>query len=89
MRSNTGHGCVNPHTRLASRWGSHEVGRILAELGEELGEDWLPTLEDVRTLMDELPPDGGYQLFEAWRQIHDPPLSRGRQLPQNTASYAS
>lgn len=66
----TEHGACLFHTK---RW----VGRTLSELAEELDEDWLPTLEDVQTLMDELPSDGGYRLFEAWQQIHEPPPQPG------------
>lgn len=66
------HGTCLFHTK---RW----AGKALAELGELLDDAWEPTLSDVRALLDDLPPDGGYRLFEAWQQIDAPGPAAGEQ----------
>lgn len=66
------HGTCLFHTK---RW----AGKALAELGEVLDDTWEPTLCDIRTLLDDLPPDGGYRLFEAWQQIDAPGPKEGEQ----------
>jgi transposase-like protein len=47
------------------RW----VGRTLRELRETLPEDWLWVLEEIKSLLTELPPEGSRRLFELWKQI--------------------
>jgi transposase-like protein len=47
------------------RW----VGLTLHELRETLPEKFLGVLDEVKTLLDELPPEGSRRLFELWKQI--------------------
>jgi transposase-like protein len=47
------------------RW----VGRALHDLGESVPEEWLWVLEEIKGLLEQLPPDGGRRLFDLWRQI--------------------
>lgn len=47
------------------RW----IGRSLRELQETVPKEWLFVLEEIRNVLDELPPDGGRRLFELWKQI--------------------
>ena len=47
------------------RW----VGRALYELRETVPKEWLWVLDEVKTLLDELPPEGSTRLFELWKQI--------------------
>jgi transposase-like protein len=47
------------------RW----VGRVLYELRETVPKDWLWVLDEVKDLLDELPPEGSTRLFELWKQI--------------------
>ena len=47
------------------RW----VGRALYELRETVPKEWLWVLEEIKQLLDELPPAGSRRLFELWKQI--------------------
>jgi len=47
------------------RW----VGRTLHELRETVPKEWLWVLDEIRQLLDELPPEGSRRLFELWKQI--------------------
>lgn len=47
------------------RW----VGRTLYELRETVPKEWLWVLDEVKHLLDELPPEGSTRLFEMWKQI--------------------
>jgi transposase-like protein len=47
------------------RW----VGRALNDLSETVPKEWLWVLEEIRSLLEQLPPDGGQRLFELWKQI--------------------
>ena len=47
------------------RW----VGRSLHELRATVPKDWQWVLEEVKTLLAELPPEGSKRLFELWKQI--------------------
>jgi transposase-like protein len=47
------------------RW----VGRTLHELRETVPKDWLWVLDEIKTLLTELPPEGSRRLFELWKQI--------------------
>jgi transposase-like protein len=56
------------------RW----VNRLLKKLEKELDKQWVPLLEEVRLLLDELPPEGGGRLYQLYRQIPPPPRVRNR-----------
>ena len=47
------------------RW----VGRTLYELAQTVPKHWLWILEEIKRLLDELPPEGSRRLFELWKQI--------------------
>lgn len=47
------------------RW----VGRRLSQLEEVISADWLWVLEEIRELVDTLPPTGGKRLHEIWKQM--------------------
>jgi len=47
------------------RW----VGRVLHELADTVPKEWLWVLEEVKTLLAELPLEGSRRLFELWKQI--------------------
>jgi transposase-like protein len=47
------------------RW----VGRTLHELRDSVPKEWLWVLDEIRSLLAELPPEGGRRLFELWKQI--------------------
>ena len=47
------------------RW----VGRALYELRETVPKEWLWVLEEIKYLLDDLPPAGSRRLFELWKQI--------------------
>ena len=47
------------------RW----LGRALRELREIIPQEWIWVLDEVRLLLEELPPEGGRRLFELWKQI--------------------
>jgi transposase-like protein len=59
------------------RW----VKRLLNKLQKELDETWTPLLDEVRLLLETLPPDGGTRLYQLYRQIPPPPRVRDRALP--------
>jgi transposase-like protein len=59
------------------RW----VNRLLNNLQKVLDEQWAPLLEEVRQLLDELPPEGGTRLYELYRQIPPPRRVRDRAVP--------
>ena len=46
------------------RW----VGRKLRELRETVPKDYLWVLDEIKDLLDELPPEGSRRLFELWKQ---------------------
>jgi transposase-like protein len=47
------------------RW----VGRALHDLKESVPKEWLWVLEEIKALLEELPPEGGRRMFELWKQI--------------------
>jgi hypothetical protein len=51
------------------------VGRTLYELRETVPKDWLWVLDEVKGLLDELPPEGSRRLFELWKQTSGRPLA--------------
>jgi transposase-like protein len=69
------HGC---HFHLL-RW----VGRALADLERQLGDDWQPTLAAVRTIVRQGAADGDAQLLEIWHSLQDVPHGRaGTRTPE-------
>lgn len=59
------------------RW----VGRSLHELAEMVPKEWLWVLEEVKTLLAELPVEGSRHLFELWKQI--PERRTGQEGPRS------
>ena len=57
-----GHQVCHFHIR---RW----VGRRCWDLGQRLPEEWLWVIERIKVIMEDLPPDGGKQLLDLYRQI--------------------
>jgi len=47
------------------RW----VGRTLHEFRDTVPKEWGWVLDEIQTLITELPPDGSRRLFELWKQI--------------------
>ena len=47
------------------RW----VGRMLHDLGGKVPKEWLWVLDEIKSLLAELPPEGSRRLFELWKQI--------------------
>jgi len=47
------------------RW----VGGALRELRKTVPKDWLWMLDEIKDLLDELPPEGSKRLFELWKLI--------------------
>jgi transposase-like protein len=57
-----GHQVCQFHVR---RW----VGKTLKELQETIPKEWLWVLEDIRKLLEVLPPDGSQTLYALWKQL--------------------
>ena len=47
------------------RW----VGKALRQLRETVPKEWLWVLDEIKNLIEELPPEGSRRLFELWKQI--------------------
>jgi len=47
------------------RW----VGRALHDLQGSVPQEWLWVLEEIKALLEQLPPEGGRRMFELWKQI--------------------
>jgi transposase-like protein len=62
------------------RW----VGRTLRELRETVPKEWLWVLDEIKQLLDELPPEGSRRLFELWKQI--PERRSGQSQPLSPLS---
>jgi hypothetical protein len=60
------------------RW----VGKTLKELQETIPKDWLWVLEEIRQLIEVLPPDGSKTLYALWKQLP------GRRSKRNQARLA-
>lgn len=75
-RLNLEHQICQFHVR---RW----VGRTIKELGNSLPKEWLWVLEEIRKLVEELPPQGDKRLYALWKQVKAP---RGRHTGQYTPS---
>lgn len=57
-----GHQICQFHVR---RW----VGKALRELHETVPQQWLWVLDEIRALLDVLPPDGSKRLYALWKQL--------------------
>ena len=57
-----GHQVCQFHVR---RW----VGKTLKDLQESLPKEWLWVLEEIRQLIDLLPPEGSKTLYALWKQL--------------------
>lgn len=57
-----GHQVCQFHVR---RW----VGKTLKELQETLPKEWLWVLDEIRRLIDVLPPDGSKTFYALWKQL--------------------
>ena len=57
-----GHQICQFHVR---RW----VGKALREFGETIPDEWQFVLEEIKELIDILPPDGGKQLYALWKRM--------------------
>jgi len=57
-----GHQVCHFHVR---RW----VGRHCWDLDQRLPEEWLWVIERIKVIMEDLPPDGGKQLLDLYRQL--------------------
>jgi hypothetical protein len=57
-----GHQVCQFHVR---RW----VGRTLHQLRDTVPKDWWWVLDETKTIITELPPEGSLRLFEQWKQI--------------------
>jgi hypothetical protein len=74
QRLNLEHQICQFHVR---RW----VGRTGKELENTLPTGWLWVMEEIKELIDELPPQGDKRLYALWKQIVIP---RGRHIGQST-----
>jgi len=59
------------------RW----VGRGLKQLRETVPKEYLWVVEEVKQLIDELPPDGSRRLFELWKEVKVRRKGRGAFTP--------
>jgi transposase-like protein len=57
-----GHQVCQFHVR---RW----VGKACWELGEKLPVDWLWVIDRIKVIMEDLPPNGGRQLLDLYKQL--------------------
>lgn len=51
------------------RW----VNRLLNTLQKKLDEVWDDLIDEVRQLLQDLPPDGGHRIYQLYRQVKAPP----------------
>jgi hypothetical protein len=51
------------------RW----VNRLLNALQKKLDDEWDEPLDEVRQLLQDLPPDGGHRMYQLYRQVKPPP----------------
>lgn len=56
------------------RW----VGRALYELRETVPKEWLYVLDEIKSLLAELPPEGSHRLYELWKQIPERRVRQGQ-----------
>ena len=76
-RLNLEHQICQFHVR---RW----VGRTLKEMQNAISKEWLWVLEEIKELLEELPPDGDKRLYALWKQVK---VSRGKRSEQQTPDY--
>jgi transposase-like protein len=62
------------------RW----VGRTLRELRETVPKEWLWVLDEIKQLLEELPPEGSRRLFDLWKQV--PERRSGQSQPLSPLS---
>lgn len=66
------------------RW----VGRTLRELRDIVPEDQLWVLEEIKSLLTELPPEGSRRLYELWKQIPERRVGQsGERTPLQQLRY--
>ena len=58
------------------RW----VNRLLNTLQKKLDDEWAEPLDEVRQLLQELPPDGGRRIYQLYRQVKAPPRMRDQPM---------
>lgn len=58
----------------------HWVGRTLHPLRETVPKEWLWVLNEVKSLLDELPPEGSRRLYELWKLIPERRVRQGQPL---------
>jgi len=58
------------------RW----VGRTLRELKETMPNNWQWILEEIKSLLEELPPEGSRRLYELWKQIPERRVGQSQPL---------
>jgi len=62
------------------RW----VGRTLKELQNTISKEWLWVVEEIKELLEELPPEGDKRLYALWKQVK---VARGRRNDPQTPDY--
>jgi len=58
------------------RW----VNRLLNRLQKQLDDEWADALDEVRQLLEDLPPNGGQRIFQLYRQVKAPPRIRNQPM---------
>ena len=58
------------------RW----VNRLLNRLQKQLDDEWVDPLDEVRQLLQNLPPDGGHRIYQLFRQVKAPPRIRDQPM---------
>ena len=58
------------------RW----VNRLLNRLQKQLDDEWADALDEVRQLLEDLPPNGGQRIFQLYRQVQAPPRIRNQPM---------
>ena len=62
QKLNLAHQVCQFHVR---RW----VGRMFKELQDTVSQEWLWVLDEIRELLDTLPPEGSKRLYALWKQL--------------------
>jgi transposase-like protein len=62
------------------RW----VGRTLKELQNTISKEWLWVVEEIKELLEKLPPEGDKRLYALWKQVK---VARGRRSDLQTPDY--
>ncbi len=53
---------------------------MLNRLQKQLDDEWADTLDEVRQLLEDLPPDGGHRIFQLYRQVKATPRIRNQPM---------